>query len=745
MQRLARALGSSSSNVGSGLFFLGLQRQRLCLLSRGVHHWGLEHRHASSSSPVSAEIASLKQRLVQVGMSEHAFKEPTRPQPLITDVVFEGFYDREASLTALCDAFSTRLQIKKANPSTTDRKANPIVAIAAGPGAGKTRFIDACMTLGKVGSPIDLAAVCPDQDLHKELERCIPIPVTYNSFCAPSGLESNLSLEHSLICRMLYSYFCWANVPFDKFFQSFCRVAPEFDFVSTLGQVVSAIGNDGQQPVFLAVDELMKATAISRDVMPLLTYIGSVLDNRPSFHAMVSSLDPDVVGNITASSGRPVRWVSLSPMSYKHSIEAVAKHGLQFVVNKGTMEHPELVERSLESEECRAVRAVIADCNGHPRSLEAALDILRTYSVNGDKSPKPLPPYSQLIDQLAIAVEAIYDSAIMACPSIDELVSPALWSDSIDFEGSPHDRQGAPTYSSYIASGLYLNSKLQTHGIPLLSPLLLRVILNNRPKWRLADCIKALLSMDEVRWPDGFAYERFHAQWECLWRELHRMHGKNETSLLEFYGLASTKSVFKDVYFQVAPKAVAQLGSDLTDDTAQVDLKTAICLPKKPDQAGFDLATVETVTAVASKGKEAAAAAAAARPEVQMKLLLCHECKYSLRDRPKSHLPQMLEAKYKNWKEQMEKWTTINDEAKLVHKRLIAVVFRTPSEHAPVTDKEDMLVVVRRQLEKLYGPTLASRPQFLVDYDPTNQQQQGPTGNPSDAVDNTNASLPHNQ
>jgi len=290
--------------------------------------------------------------------------------------------------------------------------------LTTGNTTSQTRFIDACMTLGKVGSPIDLAAVCPDQDLHKELERCIPIPVTYNSFCAPSGLESNLSLEHSLICRMLYrysilrlppnvpplgipsvfcfaavpvqlthalppptSYFCWANVPFDKFFQSFCRVAPEFDFVSTLDQVVSAIGNDGQQPVFLAVDELMKATAISRDVMPLLTYIGSVLDNRPSFHAMVSSLDPDVVGNITASSGRPVRWVPLSPMSYKHSIEAVAKHGLQFVVNKGTMEHPELVERSLESEECRAVRAVIADCNGHPRSLEAALDILRTYSV----------------------------------------------------------------------------------------------------------------------------------------------------------------------------------------------------------------------------------------------------------------------------------------------------------------------------------------------------------------------------
>jgi len=31
-----------------------------------------------------------------------------------------------------------------------DRKKNPLVAIAAGPDAGKTRFIDVCMTLGQV-------------------------------------------------------------------------------------------------------------------------------------------------------------------------------------------------------------------------------------------------------------------------------------------------------------------------------------------------------------------------------------------------------------------------------------------------------------------------------------------------------------------------------------------------------------------------------------------------------------------
>jgi len=55
-----------------------------------------------------------------------------------------------------------------------------------------------------------------------------------------------------------------------------------------------------------------------------------------------------------------------------------------------------------------------------------------------------------------------------------------------------------------------------------------------------------------------------------------------------------------------------------------------------------------------------------------------------------------------------------------------------------------MLVVLHRQLEKLYGPTLASCYQFLVGYHPTKQQKQGSTAvpaNPSDVFDNTNTSL----
>lgn len=106
---------------------------------------------------------------------------------------------------------------------------------------------------------------------------------------------------------------------------------------------------------------------------------------------------------------------------------------------------------------------------------------------------EPLPPYSQLIDQLAKAVMPIYKRAIMACPSIDEMVSPALLSDSVSFGRSPHDGVGVPTYSSYTASGLYINSKHEIEGIPVLSPLTLRVILRTNPRWTLAKSIHALL------------------------------------------------------------------------------------------------------------------------------------------------------------------------------------------------------------------------------------------------------------
>jgi hypothetical protein len=184
------------------------------------------------------------------------------------------------------------------------------------------------------------------------------------------------------------SHLCVGEAQFEHFDYLLSKISaePEFDFLKHgVGIVVSQISNNGQQPVFLAVDELMKSGTLG-DPIALLSKIGMALDSQPYFHTLVTSLDPEVVREITANSGRPIDWLPLSPLSFKHSINALAKHELKFQVSKGTTE---------DLRSCRPACAIIADCNGHPRSLEMALDLLKPYSIN--HSDEVLPSSSCLL------------------------------------------------------------------------------------------------------------------------------------------------------------------------------------------------------------------------------------------------------------------------------------------------------------------------------------------------------------
>jgi hypothetical protein len=84
------------------------------------------------------------------------------------------------------------------------------VALAAGPGAGKSRFLEEFAAAAT--DPQRLAQVCKGshKKLHDALAAgCIPIRVTFNSFCAVSQLETHhfrLNSDQALIYRMLYSY-----------------------------------------------------------------------------------------------------------------------------------------------------------------------------------------------------------------------------------------------------------------------------------------------------------------------------------------------------------------------------------------------------------------------------------------------------------------------------------------------------------------------------------------------------------
>jgi len=156
---------------------------------------------------------------------------------------------------------------------------------------------------------------------------------------------------------------------------------------------VRHISNDGQHAVVLAIDELMKAEAITGNVMPLLTYIGRVLDSSPQVPRSGQHARPGGRGQHHRLFGAS-RALGASFTDFLQALDRGCGKAQTQVSGerKGTPERPEFAERSLESEECCAVRAVIADCNGHPRSLEKSLRDPSDLQRGTTPPPAPSPP-----------------------------------------------------------------------------------------------------------------------------------------------------------------------------------------------------------------------------------------------------------------------------------------------------------------------------------------------------------------
>jgi hypothetical protein len=82
----------------------------------------------------------------------------------------------------------------------------------------------------------------------------------------------------------------------------------------------------------LLVDELIKAAPFSPPEDLLTRGIREVLDSDKGFHALVLSLDPRVLGNVTKNSSRPIEWVRLPLLSRAGAASAIEEHKHTFKV-----------------------------------------------------------------------------------------------------------------------------------------------------------------------------------------------------------------------------------------------------------------------------------------------------------------------------------------------------------------------------------------------------------------------------
>jgi hypothetical protein len=145
------------------------------------------------------------------------------------------------------------------------------------------------------------------------------------------------------------------------------------------------------------------------------------------------------------------------------------------------------------------------------------------------------------MDELVKKVASTGPSAIlpsMTCSDVEDVLAPALLSRSVSFRSSPHkystsSNNSDKTYVYYAQKGFYINDLSGVSDtVPIISPLVLRIIyLSKESKMdqfrqgRLAAPIMGMLCEDDnieptLAYKSGHPYERFHAHWERLWREL---------------------------------------------------------------------------------------------------------------------------------------------------------------------------------------------------------------------------------
>jgi hypothetical protein len=248
---------------------------------------------------------------------------------LVDRKVFAELQDREQSFRDVCLAFKTRIRVQSG-----DKTDNPIVALAAGPGAGKSRFLDEFAAV--CTDPQRLANVSDDdKELCDALTGCVPVRVTFNSYGSVHPIETRYGFDvvQALVYRMLFAQLCGRGWKYPEFVEYLHEMAPNYKtLLSSVESAVAQISNDNEQrPVLLLIDELLKAAPFGPPEN-LLSIIGAVLDGdrKLKFHALVSSLDPHVLGKVTRNSGRPVSWVRLPRLSRAGASAALNEYKYTF-------------------------------------------------------------------------------------------------------------------------------------------------------------------------------------------------------------------------------------------------------------------------------------------------------------------------------------------------------------------------------------------------------------------------------
>jgi hypothetical protein len=650
---------------------------------------------------------------------------------------------RDEGLRKVYTEFAERRTCWLDSPEGAKSKGNnPLLALQAAPGGGKSFFLDALANITEE----DLDRLCANVRMRGVMRGSVVLRVT---FTTPSEFTSLLDEceseprghDRGLAVRMLWTYF--GDVEWERFVTS---VSSKLKRPPTVKEAFLCIHSHSTKPILLCVDELLRASypinPRSNVVRGTISAIGKVLTSYPDFNAVVSTLDAEPVNQEAAFSGRPIRWVPLPPLGLSDAI-SLFKEGL-------LSEKPFL---NLSPKARRCIKLCISDCNGHPRSLENLAIILNRHA-----SLAQAGDYTTLMNLLASTYYR---------PPLAEHVRLALLGDTYPLEKevvtasaivtAGDNKPRYPTLASLISQGVFLNADTNDIPtcIPRLSPLLLRAYTTSQTDDRLVvHCLTNLLATESNF--SGTTFELFHAWWEVLRRILvlpsssdsSQPQPSHTSTLLEWYKLRAVRSVKNPEFIVEQKDGVLQLDDHFppssTTFTAEgvpitfLMLTNNVLMPKV-NNPGFDMVLLEKKATgrgyiaihVECKFSSPQSSTVLNRAEILNKYDLMKKQyqrrfgrTWMMRDsrggedqlpQKPDKLPQCI------WDLQLEPSDLY----------LVVVSFRESSMGNSVRDNGNLIVVGRDTLVELYGPTLSTRPQFLA----SNQgdlDDLGPSPDPAD-------------
>ncbi|GES92830.1 hypothetical protein GLOIN_2v1783590 [Rhizophagus clarus] len=613
--------------------------------------------------------------------------------------------------------------LKSSKTGIDDKMYFPLFALQSAPGGGKSYFLDEFASL-KEDDLDDFLRRCQHENFHyddakfitDQLRDSVSICISYNGMSSYNATIAGDGDEIGLVMRIIWSYFFdGIKLPWNSFYFKF---KGKFDSLDILKTIKSIILHSGKS-VLLCVDEIMKIDNENHSrVVNLLNslYIPykDLMTKEKVFKFIVSTLDAPLLRNTqTTASGRPISWIPLRKLEFSESIALFSK----FI---------EELERLGQENADRVfiIKKCISDCNGHPRTLESLYSLL-----NGNETVLKTANFAAIIEMLINKITNDY----ITFP----VVKLALLGEYVRLdEEVAVTTKNVLMVKDLITSGVYINSLTNiedsTQVIPTLNLVGLYYFCTKNKvvgdAKAVAEILKNIFHTEDyfdTGSNDGKAFEKFHMNWELLYRALQdSTEEKNEADLHEIYGLPSQgvkiitqrKNIVKlqrDIEFSPNGDIIDIKGNVIEDQ----DLEKYMFVPIKSNNSGFEMAMFEKK----ANGRGYIAINIECRfswPDSETTLSNKIVDKYNrMKTKYLPHVksgPQMVRRSKGSEVELTDSRTCIGKLGMVIEDiYLILVVWRNIGTLSrEVMDNENIIVVKKENLEKIYSPSLVSRPQF---------------------------------